>query len=130
EKRRFATHIVSDLNFDAKTVAAWVGRLRRRGVVLPVILGVAGPVDRVKLLAVAAKIGVGDSTRFLSKHKGTVMRLAAPGGYTGESFLERAAPHLVDPESLVRGIHVYTFNQVAETEAWRSDFLGRLTARR
>jgi methylenetetrahydrofolate reductase (NADH) len=130
EKRRHATYLVSDLNFDAKAVAAWVARLRLRGIVLPVILGVPGPVDRVKLLSIATKIGVGDSTRFLTKHKSTFARLAAPGGYTGESFLQGTARYLASPESLVRGIHVYTFNQVAESERWRSDFLGRLTARR
>jgi methylenetetrahydrofolate reductase (NADPH) len=26
----------------------------------------------------------------------------------------------------VEGLHVYTFNQVAETEAWRQDWLKRL----
>jgi methylenetetrahydrofolate reductase (NADPH) len=74
----------------------------------------------------ATKIGVGDSTRFLVKHKGTIARLAAPGGFTGERFLERCAATLSRPEALVTGVHVYTFNQVAETEAWRRDYLSRL----
>ncbi len=130
EKRRYATYLVSNLNFDAKTVSAWVGRVRRRGVVLPLTLGMPGPIDRVKLLSIATKIGVGESTRFLNRNRRTFIRLAAPGGYTGESFLEHAAPYLVGPESLVHGIHVYTFNQVAETECWRSDYLGRLAAHR
>ena len=38
----------------------------------------------------------------------------------------RCAPALGDPEALVEGLHVYTFNQVAETEAWRRDLLARL----
>ena len=37
---------------------------------MPLLLGLPGPVDRTKLLAMATKIGVGDSTRFLAKQKG------------------------------------------------------------
>ncbi len=85
-----------------------------------------GPVDRAKLLAMATKIGVGESTRFLVKHKGTFARLAAPGGFTGERFLEKCAPTLGEPTALVEGLHVFTFNQIAETEAWRQDLLNRL----
>jgi methylenetetrahydrofolate reductase (NADPH) len=128
DKRRHATHIVSNLTFDPAMVGRWVDRLRARGVTMPVLLGIPGPIDRAKLLAMATKIGVGDSTRFLSKHKGTFARLAAPGGFTGERFLERCAAVLAKPEAMVTGLHVYTFNQVAETEAWRRDYLERLMA--
>ena len=74
----------------------------------------------------ATRIGVGESTRFLAKNKGTFARLAAPGGFTGERFLEKCAPTAARPESLVEGLHVFSFNQVAETEAWRTDLLERL----
>ncbi|NUS50848.1 MAG: 5,10-methylenetetrahydrofolate reductase [Nocardioidaceae bacterium] len=127
DKRRHATHVVSNLNFDPDTIKDWVGRMRARGITMPLLLGVPGPIDRAKLLSMATKIGVGDSTRFLAKHKGTMARLAAPGGFTGERFLEKCAPALSRPEALVTGIHVYTFNQIAETEAWRRDFLARVS---
>lgn len=126
DKRRFATHIVSNLTFDPAVIRDWVGRLRARGVAMPLLLGLPGPVERTKLLSMATKIGVGESTKFLAKHKGTFARLAAPGGFTGERFLERCAPALAPPEALVEGLHVFTFNQIAETEAWRTDLLQRL----
>jgi methylenetetrahydrofolate reductase (NADPH) len=126
DKRRHATHVVSNLTFDPAVIKDWLRRLRLRGMVLPVLLGVPGPVDRTKLLGMATKIGVGDSTRFLAKQKGLITRLVAPGGFTGESFLTRCVPALADPEMNVTGLHVYTFNQVAETEAWRQDWLRRL----
>ena len=97
DKRRHATHVVSNLNFDPDSVKQWVDRMRTRGITLPVLLGIPGPIDRAKLLSMATKIGVGDSTRFLVKHKGTMTRLAAPGGFTGEKFLERCAPVLARP---------------------------------
>jgi methylenetetrahydrofolate reductase (NADPH) len=128
DKRRHATYVVSNLSFDPETIRVWVDRMRARGVTMPMLLGIPGPIDRTKLLAMATKIGVGDSTRFLAKHKGTFARLAAPGGFTGERFLERCAPFLARPEARVTGLHVYTFNQVAETEAWRRDYLDRLMA--
>ncbi len=126
DKRRYATHVVSNLTFDAKVVNNWVTRMRKRGITMPLLLGVPGPVDRAKLLAMATRIGVGESTRFLNKNKGLFARLAAPGGFTGEKFLEKCAPTLSAPEALVEGLHVYTFNQVAETAAWRKDLLARL----
>ena len=128
DKRRHATHIVSNLNFDPGSIKTWLDRMRARGITLPLLLGIPGPIDRTKLLTMATKIGVGDSTRFLAKHKGTFARLAAPGGFTGERFLEQCAPVLARPGSLVTGLHVYTFNQVAETEAWRRSYLDKLVA--
>ena len=126
DKRRYATHIVSNLTFDPAVIRDWVRRLRNRGVTMPLLLGIPGPVERTKLLGMATKIGVGESTRFLAKHKGTFVRLAAPGGFTGERFLEKCAPALGEPGALVEGLHVFTFNQIAETEAWRQDLLSRL----
>ena len=126
DKRRYATHIVSNLTFDPAVIKDWVHRLRGRGVTMPLLLGIPGPVERTKLLSMATKIGVGESTRFLAKHKGTFARLAAPGGFTGERFLEKCASTLGEPTALVEGLHVFTFNQIAETEAWRQDLLARL----
>jgi methylenetetrahydrofolate reductase (NADPH) len=126
DKRRHATHIVSNLSFDPSTIERWVARMRTRGITLPVLLGIPGPVERTKLLSMATKIGVGESTRFLVKHKGTLARMAAPGGFTGERFLERCAPALSRPDALVTGLHVFTFNQVEETERWRQGYLDRL----
>ena len=76
----------------------------------------------------ATKIGVGESTKFLVRHRKTMLRLAAPGGFTGERFLEECAPALSRPGAAVAGLHVFTFNQVAETEQWRRAFLERLEA--
>jgi methylenetetrahydrofolate reductase (NADPH) len=129
DKRRHATLIVSNLTFDPRAVSSWVGRLRARGVTMPLRLGLPGPVDRAKLLATATRIGVGESTRFLTKHRGTFLRLAAPGGFTGERFLEQCAPALAPEEARVEGLHVFTFNQIAETEAWRNHLVEELSGR-
>ena len=124
DKRAHATYIVSNLCFDPDTIRTWLRRLRRRGVDLPVLIGLPGPVERTKLLAMATKIGVGQSMRFLTSHASAFARIAAPGGYSPERFLAKAAPALADPELGVAGLHLFTFNQVAETDAWRRQLLG------
>jgi len=126
DKRRHATHIVSNLTFDAKEVIRWVERLRSRGVPQPVLIGLPGPVERTKLLTMATRIGVGESTRFLKKNKRVFAGIATPGGYDPMTFIERCARSFSDPAMHVEGLHVFTFNQVAETEAWRQEQLARL----
>ncbi|MGW7364754.1 5,10-methylenetetrahydrofolate reductase [Streptomyces sp. NPDC054841] len=126
DKRAHATYIVSNLCFDPRLLGEWVTRVRRRGVTLPMHVGVAGPVERTKLLSMAAKIGVGESTRFLARHASWFVRFAAPGGYSPERLLRRSAAVLTAPETLVAGLHLFTFNQIAETERWRRGMLERL----
>jgi methylenetetrahydrofolate reductase (NADPH) len=122
DKRAHATYIVSNLCFDAATIAEWVKRVRRRGIVLPILLGLAGPVERTKLLSMATKVGVGQSTRFLTQHASWFARLAAPG-YAPERLLTRVAREVGAPEYGLAGLHVFTFNQVTETEQWRQELL-------
>lgn len=126
DKRHHATQIVSNLTFDPDVLAHWVTRVRARGVVLPILIGLPGPVERLKLLRMATKIGVGESAKFLAKNGGLFARIAAPGGYDPLRFLGGAADTLGLPESDVAGLHLFTFNQVAETEAWRVAQLERL----
>ncbi|MEW2248853.1 5,10-methylenetetrahydrofolate reductase [Streptomyces sp. NPDC006975] len=126
DKRAHATYIVSNLCFDPRVLGDWIARIRRREVTLPVYVGVAGPVQRAKLLAMATKIGVGESTRFLTRHAAWFVRFAAPGGYTPHKLLSRAAPALTAPSAGVAGLHLFTFNQIAETERWRRALLDRL----
>ncbi|MFE2535353.1 5,10-methylenetetrahydrofolate reductase [Streptomyces sp. NPDC059371] len=127
DKRAHATYIVSNLCFDPRVLGDWVGRIRRRDVTLPVHVGVAGPVQRAKLLAMATKIGVGESTRFLTRHASWFLRFATPGGYSPDRLLARTAEALTAPSAGVAGLHVFTFNQIAEAERWRRALLDRLS---
>jgi methylenetetrahydrofolate reductase (NADH) len=124
DKRAHGTYVVSNLCFDAAVIHTWLKRMRRRGITLPVLIGLPGPVERAKLLSMATKIGVGQSVKFLSSHVSTFARIAAPGGYSPERFLQKSAGFLGDEAMKVAGLHVFTFNQVAETEVWRQQLLG------
>jgi methylenetetrahydrofolate reductase (NADPH) len=122
DKRSHATYVVSNLCFDARLISSWVKRIRRRGITLPVKIGVAGPVETTKLLSMATKVGVGESTRFLTRHVSWFARVAAPG-YSPERLIAGVAGEVGAEEFGVTGLHIFTFNQVAETEAWRQRLL-------
>ena len=63
-----ASYIVSNLCFDPATMRRWIRQVRARGVTLPMYVGLAGPVERTRLLRMAAKAGASESARFLAGH--------------------------------------------------------------
>jgi methylenetetrahydrofolate reductase (NADPH) len=128
DKRRYASYIVSNLCFDPKKLQSWAQRMRARGVTLPLRVGIAGPVDRTKLVSMASKIGIVDSARYVRSHSSSMLRLGASGGYDPERLLTQIGPMMADPASNVEGLHIFTFNQVRETEQWRRALLERFVA--
>ena len=128
DKRRIATYIVSNLCFDPRVVKKWVARVRRRGVQLPVYIGLAGVADPAKLLRISTRIGVVDSARFLRGHSNWFLRMVQPGGYDPWRFTAGLLPDLAVPERKVAGLHVFTFNEIEPTERWRQETLARLLA--
>ena len=128
DKRRIATYIVSNLCFDPRVVKKWVARVRRRGVQLPIHIGLAGVADPAKLLRISTRIGVVDSARFLRGHSNWFLRMVQPGGYDPGRFTAGLLPDLAMPERKVAGLHVFTFNEIEPTERWRQDTLAHLLA--
>jgi methylenetetrahydrofolate reductase (NADPH) len=128
EKEPYATYIVSQICFDAEVIAAWARRVRQRGVDLPIYVGLPGAVSRQKLLRISRGVGLGESARFLKKYGNWLVRFFLPGGYSPDHLIEGLTSSFVDPESNVQGFHVYTFNEVAKTEAWRREKLGGMGA--
>jgi methylenetetrahydrofolate reductase (NADPH) len=128
EKEPYATYIVSQICFDAEVIAAWARRVRRRGVGLPIYVGLPGVVSRQKLLQISRGVGLGESARFLKKYGNWLARFFLPGGYSPDHLMEGLASSFVDPKSNVQGFHVYTFNELAKTEAWRREKLGGMGA--
>jgi methylenetetrahydrofolate reductase (NADPH) len=129
DKRHHAAYLVSNLCFDPATLRHWIRRVRARGVTMPMFIGIAGPVDRARLLRMATKAGVAESARFLTGHTEWLLRLGTPTGYNPGRLLERTGATLADPASAVEGLHVFTFNQVRQTEQWRRSLLDRIAAR-
>ena len=128
DKAPHATYIVSQVCFDPRTIAWWIGAVRERGVDLPIDIGIPGVAARTKLLRVARRIGVGQSIRFLSKRRTWIAQLLKAAGYSPDHIVEGLAPTLVDPAAGIAGFHVYTFNEIVATETWRRTTLARLSA--
>ncbi len=129
DKRRYATHVVSNLTFDPDVLAD-LGR-RMRGAASPCRCCSASPARSTApscsrwppRSASASRPGSWPSTRAPSP--GWPHPAASPA--SGSS--RRCAPALAAARPmLVEGLHVFTFNQVAATEAWRRELLDQLTA--
>jgi methylenetetrahydrofolate reductase (NADPH) len=126
DKIPFASYIVSQICFDAGVIAQWIRRVRARGVALPIYIGLPGPIDAVRLLRLSKRVGLGDSARFLRGHRSWFGRLIRPRPYRPERLLERLEPDLAREDNEIAGLHLYTFNEVLETENWRRRELERL----
>ncbi|MCU1391891.1 MAG: metF [Ilumatobacteraceae bacterium] len=114
--------VSTQMCFDTATITRWLTSARADGLVLPVHLGVPGVIDTMKLLTMGTKLGVGASLRYLRKNRAVVSKLAAPGGYDPMDLL---APMAGDLDRLgVSALHVFTFNQVANTVAWQQAVCG------
>lgn len=128
-KRPYATYVTTQLCYDPDDIVGWIERLRGRGVDLPVYVGIPGVVKYQRLLRISSRTGVGDSIQFLQKTSGVVdfvrRLVGSRGTYTPDRLLEGLAPYHDDPEYDIRGLHIYTFNEVPDTEAWRHELLGR-----
>ena len=123
-KAPFSSYLTTQLCFDPGAIATWIAARRAESLTLPVHVGVPGVAEPQKLLAIAARIGVADTHRFLVKNVRFVARLVRSGGfYRPDALLTGLAPHVVDPAAGIADLHLYTFNAVKEFEAWRRAFL-------
>ncbi len=125
EKVPYATYIISQICFDPEVTSAWARRVWLRGVKLPIRIGMPGYVNRQKLVRISAGIGLGESARFLHRQRNWLLKLFMPGGYSPDRLIEGLKPGFADPESNIQGLHIYTFNELEQTEAWRREMLQR-----
>jgi methylenetetrahydrofolate reductase (NADPH) len=125
EKEEFATYIVSQICFDPQVTATWVSAVWDRGTHLPIHIGLPGLVPRSKLLRVSARVGVGDSVRFLRTHGGWLRRTLR-GAFDPDPLLAGLGRSLGSGRPNLAGFHIFTFNDLEGTERWRQGALARL----
>lgn len=125
-KAQHASWMTSQMCFDGRAVRRWALETRAEGVGLPLVLGLPGAADRLELLRISARIGVGGSLAFLRKNTGLVSQFVKPGGYDPAELLLDLGDDLADRDLGIAGCHIYTFNQCETTEAWRRSFLDSL----
>jgi len=122
-KAPFAAYMTTQLCFDPAAIDSWIRERRAEGITLPVHVGIPGVAEPHRLLAIAARIGVADTHRFLSKNVRFVARMARSGGfYRPDGLLDSLAPSVADPATAIVDLHLYTFNAVDATERWRKEY--------
>ena len=109
--------VSTQMCFDTTVVTDWITQRRADGLVLPVHLGLPGVIDTTKLLTMGMKLGIGASLRYLRKNRAVVSKLAAPGGYDPMDVLAPMGAAIGPLD--ITALHVFTFNQVANTVAWQ-----------
>ncbi|BDZ49420.1 methylenetetrahydrofolate reductase [Frondihabitans sucicola] len=124
EKAELANHVTTQICFDPAAIAAWAAELEREAITLPIRVGLPGAVRRQRLIRISAAIGLGDSARFLQKQKSLFWRFFLPGGYSPNRLITGLEPAVAGP-SPVTAFHLFTFNELRATEAWRRELLDR-----
>jgi methylenetetrahydrofolate reductase (NADPH) len=107
----------TQLCFDPAVIRRWLQTERAAGLTLPVRLGLAGPVERTKLLTLGMRVGVGQSLRYLRKNRRGLGGLLGGDGYDPDHLLDALRPDL-EPLG-VNGIHLFTFNQLGASVDWQ-----------
>lgn len=127
KKEPYATYLTTQICYDPEKIIDWADNVQDRGVDLPVEVGIPGVMNYQRLMGISQKVGVGDSVRFLQKTTGILSFLkqliGSRGKYTPDKLIHGIAPYAKDPNHNIRGIHIYTFNQVPDTISWRHEFL-------
>ena len=125
-KARHASYIASQVCFDPAVTAQWIENVWERGTRLPIYVGVPGVVGRAKLLRVSTRIGIGDSLRFLRKNGSFASRFLRPGGFSPDPLVDGLGTVLEGEK--VAGFHLFTFNDLEDTERWRRERLDRIAS--
>ena len=126
KKAPHATQILTQLCFDADATIGWAKKVQARGVRLPIRVGIPGAINRQKLVRVSAGLGLGQSAKIISKQGNMFWRFFMPGGYSPNKLVERLTPAFGADDNQLSGFHIFTFNELEATEAWRKRWLERL----
>lgn len=128
EKSSLATYIATQICFDAPTIVSWARQIKAAGIDLPIRVGMPGAVSRQKLLRISMASGVGASLKFLQKQQGMFWRFFVPGGYSPNKLIQGLKPAMGAADNNLADFHIFTFNELEGTEAWRLKMLQRYPA--
>ena len=111
--------------FDLGKWRKWVATERAAGFNLPLHIGVPGVIDRVKLMTMGMRLGIGASLRYVQKNGSVLGRLFSPTGYDPNTLITPLSKQA--EEFNIEGIHLFTFNNVEATAKWQQKSLAKLS---
>jgi methylenetetrahydrofolate reductase (NADPH) len=125
EKASLATYIATQICFDAPATIAWARKIKADGIELPIRVGMPGAVSRQKLMRISMASGVGESLKFLQKQQTMFWRFFVPGGYSPNKLIQGLKSAMGASDNNISDFHIFTFNELEGTEAWRLKMLQR-----
>lgn len=114
------TSIVTQFDFEAEPILAWLRRLRGQGIDAPVRVGLAGPTSVATLSKFAVRCGVGNTLRALASGHTSFARLLTE---VGPEPLVHALARACDAAEAdgadlgIAGLHFFTFGGAGRTAA-------------
>ncbi|MEX2524015.1 MAG: hypothetical protein WD750_03585 [Gammaproteobacteria bacterium] len=133
EKARFAAdstmdvHIVTQFGFDTTAIPAWEAAICKRGITLPIHVGMAGPTTLKRLMDLSVRCGIGASLRMLTKRTRAVTNMLKVSG--PDRIITAYAGYLAaNPDSRVERAHFFALGGVEKTAKWANAVVeGRIT---
>lgn len=120
--------VVTQFTFDADVVTEWLQSLGDILEEVPVYIGVAGPTRVKTLIAYAAQCGVGASARLMLRRPGSAKLLRA---WTPDGMVRALVQYCLDnPDTLLRGIHLFPFGGLRQSAQWLQQHSGSLEDQR
>lgn len=118
--------VVTQFCFESGPVLAWLVDLQRRGIGLPVVVGLAGPATLATLSKFGLRCGIGNSMRALRGQIGRFGRLLTDNGPDDVVRGLLAAPP--SATSAISGFHLFPFGGLRKAGLWLRDFDDELQA--
>jgi len=122
ERRGMAPLVVTQFGFDPDAFLTWLKELRARGIECPVRIGIPGPAGIKRLLAFAARCGVGASASVMKKYGVSITNLLGTAG--PDKLVDAFAKGLGDEHGRVR-LHFYPFGGLRKTVEWIESYSAR-----
>jgi methylenetetrahydrofolate reductase (NADPH) len=114
--------VMTQFCFESAPILEWIAALDRRGIDLPVIVGLAGPATPATLTKFALRCGIGNSMRALRNQIGRFGRLLTDAGPDEVMRGLRAAPDLATAP--IAGFHLFPFGGLRKAGDWLRDCAG------
>ncbi|MEM6693770.1 MAG: methylenetetrahydrofolate reductase [Pseudomonadota bacterium] len=116
--------IATQFAFEAGPIIAWVDRLQKEGITLPVHIGIAGPAKLQTLIKFAIACGVGPSLRVLQKRAMDVTKLVLP--YEPNDVVSALAAHkAANPGFGIEKVHFFPLGGIKTCAAWAETHSGQ-----
>ena len=112
--------VVTQFAFDDDAIVEWVAEMRRRGIDVPVRLGVPGPAGIKRLLGFAARCGVGASASVMKKYGVSVTNLLGSAG--PDKLVGSLDAKLNDEEHGRVRLHFYPFGALKASAEWINQY--------